>query len=161
MSANGSCCFSTSTDSSTVVLLPVAVYYKLDLPALLTVYKLASNIDVADVEQQVQDYIRQEVRRNRRLTPGRAQCWLVAASAAAAAATFGVWSNPVRFRTAEHCLATTAALMAAEAFRLQFHAAACVLVADDCRITLGDVLLLQAALAGVAAGPADGAPAYM
>jgi hypothetical protein len=30
--------------------------------ATLTVYKLTANIEVADVEQQVQDYIRQEVR---------------------------------------------------------------------------------------------------
>jgi hypothetical protein len=29
---------------------------------VLAVYKLTSNTDVADVEQQVQDYIRQEVR---------------------------------------------------------------------------------------------------
>jgi hypothetical protein len=33
-----------------------------DISATLTVYKLTANIEVADVEQQVQDYIRQEVR---------------------------------------------------------------------------------------------------
>jgi hypothetical protein len=60
-----SCCFCTA------VLLPVllhtinATITAACVPCIChapTVYKLTANIEVADVEQQVQDYIRQEVR---------------------------------------------------------------------------------------------------
>lgn len=45
----------------TAAWLPAACH-PLHWPAVLAVYKLTSNIDVADVEQQVEDYTRQEVR---------------------------------------------------------------------------------------------------